>query len=48
MLGAQDIGSGGNITVMLREVPECDLIDGTPTNGFRLYLCSPFYTSTRF
>ena len=32
--------------VFLRELPECDLIDGVVTSGFRLYLCSQFYTGS--
>jgi hypothetical protein len=34
--------------VFLREIPECDNISGTLTTGYRLYLCSDFYTTSIF
>lgn len=41
--------SGGtlqNLHIMLREVADCQTIAGTPTAGYRLVLCSEFYTTS--
>jgi len=35
-----------NLQVYLREIPDCKTVNGTPTPGYRLVLCSQFYTSS--
>jgi hypothetical protein len=47
-ISLSDVGSGDAMSFYLQELPECDVISGTPTMGFRMYLCSAFYTSSRF
>ena len=35
-----------NLHPYLRDIPDCKTISGTPTPGYRLVLCSEFYTTS--
>jgi hypothetical protein len=40
------LNSGSPLHPYFREIPDCKTIGGTPTPGFRLVLCSEFYTAS--